>query len=372
VAGDDSWLALTRLDRSFVKIPLEIRQDHVKVETWRADGQCMNRTARLIFATTVTLGVLVPAFGGVASAAPAPPAPTAGAGTTATDTTITVRVGDSLVGLSHRYQIRLSALLRANSLELNSIIHPGDALVIPAGAMLPTSRGSTRALTASSATSTGTSSTDYVVAAGDALSGIAWRHGVSLGALVKANEISVTDLILPGQRLRVPPATRPIPTSQPTAASNSSPSGISASSQPAPTATASPPTPTAQGGSLQALLTYATAQVGVPYRFFSAGPDTFDCSGLVVAAFRQVGVSVPHQSRSLARMGTSVDWTSDSIAAGDLVFTSSVDDPELITHVGIALDSQRWVHAVGPGRTVSTGSLPSDSKIMAVQRISLP
>jgi hypothetical protein len=44
----------------------------------------------------------------------------------------------------------------------------------------------------------------------------------------------------------------------------------------------------------------------------------------------------------------------------------------LITHVGIALDSNRWVHAIGYGRTVSIGSLPSTDRIMAVQRIALP
>jgi hypothetical protein len=49
-----------------------------------------------------------------------------------------------------------------------------------------------------------------------------------------------------------------------------------------------------------------------------------------------------------------------------------VNDPALITHVGVALDSQRWVHAVGVGRTVSIGSLPSSDRIMAVQRITLP
>ena len=339
----------------------------------------MNRTARLIFATTVGLGVLVPAFGGVASAAPArPPAAAKGAGTIAADMTITVRDGDSLVGLSHRYQIRLSALLRANSLKLNSIIHPGDTLVIPTGATLPANSGSAR----TPATSTGespttstvastpvTSSSDYVVQAGDALASIARRHGVSLGELVRANGMSMTSLILPGQRLQVPPATRPIPTSQATPTTTTSESGAATPSRPAPMAT--PPT-TTQDGSLEALLSYATAQVGVPYRFFSAGPDTFDCSGLVVAAFRQIGVSVPHQSRALARMGGSVDWKTESIAAGDLVFTSSVNDPELITHVAIALDSRRWVNAIGPGKTVTIGSIPSDEKIMAVQRIALP
>ena len=110
----------------------------------------------------------------------------------------------------------------------------------------------------------------------------------------------------------------------------------------------------------------------MPYKFFSAGPDTFDCSGLVVAAFRQIGMSVPHQSRALARLGNAVDWRSEPIAAGDLVFTSAVGDPELITHVGIALDSLRWVHAVGFGRTVTIGTLPSTDRIMAVRRIALP
>ena len=116
----------------------------------------------------------------------------------------------------------------------------------------------------------------------------------------------------------------------------------------------------------------AQAKIGSKYVYGAAGPSTFDCSGLVVAGFRQIGMSMPHQSRALARLGTSIDWTSESIAPGDLVFTSAVNDPALITHVGVALDSQRWIHAVGRGRTVTIGSLPTSGRIMAVQRITLP
>ncbi len=137
-------------------------------------------------------------------------------------------------------------------------------------------------------------------------------------------------------------------------------------------AAAAPAAATSTTGSLDTLLTYLRAQVGTPYQFFSAGPDTFDCSGLVVAGFRQIGMTMPHQSRALARLGTPVDWKTEAIAPGDLVFTSAVNDPALITHVGVALDSQRWVHAVGIGRTVSIGSLPTSDRIMAVQRITLP
>jgi cell wall-associated NlpC family hydrolase len=194
---------------------------------------------------------------------------------------------------------------------------------------------------------------------------------VTLGALLKANSITVTSLILPGRQLSIPPATRPIP-----AATLSGRSGaITPAASPITAVIASPSqssAPTTQGSSLDILLSYATTQVGKPYQFFSAGPETFDCSGLVVAAFRQIGMNVPHQSRALARLGTPVDWRNTPIAAGDLVFTSAVGDPALITHVGIALDSRRWVHAVGFGRTVSITALPADDKIMAVQRITLP
>ena len=202
---------------------------------------------------------------------------------------------------------------------------------------------------------------------GDALAGIAWRHGVKLGALVKANGLEVTSLILPGRSLDIPPATLPIPALR-TATTPSAPSAASAT-----TATAAPSQSAARSGtSMDTVLTYARGQVGVPYRFFSAGPDAFDCSGLVVAAFGEVGMSLPHQSRALAQRGTAVDWTTAAIEPGDLVFTSTVDDPAMITHVGIALGSQTWVQAVGGSRPVSITRLPSDTKIMAVRRISLP
>ncbi len=318
----------------------------------------MNRTKRILLATGVALFLVVPVGGALAEAAPA---------TTASSTTITVSGGDSLAGIAYRYRISVSSLLRANSMTITTVIHPGDTLVIPAGASIPdaaTGGSSTSAGPVASPAPAGTASAStYTVAAGDALAGIAWRHGVKLGALVKANDMTVASVIMPGQTLTIPPATMPIPTARPAA----TPAAVSAPAASTPAAATN-----SAGGSLDTLLAYLNAQVGTPYQFFSAGPATFDCSGLVVAGFRQIGMSMPHQSRALARLGTPVDWRSAPIAPGDLVFTSAVNDPTLITHVGIALDSQRWIHAVGVGRTVSIGSLPTSDRIMAVQRISLP
>ncbi|HYN33801.1 MAG TPA: LysM peptidoglycan-binding domain-containing protein [Ilumatobacteraceae bacterium] len=331
----------------------------------------MNRTKRILLATGVALFVAVPMSGALAEAAPAT-TPTTTATTTATSTTITVGGGESLAGIAARYGVRVSALLRANSMAITTVIHPGDTLVIPAGASIPAAVNAVSSTSVVPAVTPATPAATYTVVAGDALAGIAWRNGVKLGALVKANGISVTSMIMPGRVLTIPPATMPIPTPRSVATPVVVANPVVAVTPVTPVASTSAVVAGSANGSLDTLLTYLSAQVGAPYQFFSSGPATFDCSGLVVAGFRQIGMSMPHQSRALARVGTPVDWKSTPIAAGDLVFTSAVNDPTLITHVGVALDAQRWVHAVGVGRTVSITPLPTSNRIMAVQRIAIP
>lgn len=48
------------------------------------------------------------------------------------------------------------------------------------------------------------------------------------------------------------------------------------------------------------VVAYALAQVGKPYRFGGTGPDAFDCSGLMLAAWRAAGVAIPHNSEQQA------------------------------------------------------------------------
>jgi LysM repeat protein len=325
----------------------------------------VTRTIRVVLTVGLALALAVPMSAAVAEAAPA----TGGSsGVTADETTTTVRSGDSLIGIANRFDVRLSALLRANSMTLTSVLHPGDTIVIPAGASVPASsrRAASAPPTGGSADSSRASA--HVVQPGDALAGIAWRNGVTLGALVEANGLTVASVIFPGQTLTVPPATRPIPGSR----AASTPATTAGTTAGTTARTTGAPVGSAAAGSVDTLLAYLREQIGKPYEFFSAGPETFDCSGLVVAGFRQLGMSVPHQSRALARLGAEVDWRTTSIEAGDLVFTSAVNDPALITHVGVALDSRTWIHAVGRGRTVSVGSLPSTDRIMAVRRLPMP
>jgi cell wall-associated NlpC family hydrolase len=117
------------------------------------------------------------------------------------------------------------------------------------------------------------------------------------------------------------------------------------------------------------VLSYLREQVGKPYVFNTAGPDTFDCSGLVRAAYLQVGVKLPHYSLLQSTYGKAVDWTAEPIQAGDLVFTYSSATPQEIGHVGVAIDSKRWIQAAGTGDTVRIGNLPKSSNIRAVRRL---
>ncbi len=318
---------------------------------------------------TLALGTFVVDAG---TAAAAPSTSSSGAPSSANPASeYTVRPGDSLVGIANRYGVRVWKLLQANELTITDTIHPGDVLTLPDGAALVAAQSTSTQSTSTPSMSTPSTSTpsaaaagttSYVVQAGDALALIARHNGVTLSALLRANDLTIVSLILPGRTLVLPPATLPIPAPiAPAGSSTSSPSVASSAS----TASAAP-----APSSAATVVSYLRDQVGKPYQFFAAGPDAFDCSGLVVAAYRQAGITtLPHQSLALSKVGTAVDWTTTPIAAGDLVFTASTSSPGVVSHVGIALDGSTWIQAVGVGQTVRIGSLPADGKILGVRRV---
>lgn len=297
----------------------------------------MKRIRRLVLAALAMATTTIVIDATAVSAHPAPqPSQAVATGT------YTVRPGDNLAGIARKTGTKLADLLAANDMTVKSTIHPGDTLAIPGVA----------ASAAPSAPAPSVSTTPYTVVSGDYLAGIAAKNGVTLKALLAANGLTISSAIHPGRVLQIPPATKPIP---PTAAS-AAPS----------TAGPADATPSA------ALVTYLRAQVGKPYKFFTAGPDTFDCSGLVVAAYKQIGITLIHQSRMQATMGTAVDWHTEPLVAGDLVFMRSSNDPTQIGHVGIALDAKTWIQAPGTGIPVRITSLPSDDRIESVRRILQP
>jgi peptidoglycan DL-endopeptidase CwlO len=105
-----------------------------------------------------------------------------------------------------------------------------------------------------------------------------------------------------------------------------------------------PPRPSVPGAAGTAV-SYAYAQLGKPYVFGTAGPNTFDCSGLTMAAWRAAGVSLPHNA---ARQYGSVRHIARAdLAPGDLVFYYSD-----IHHVAIYVGNGVVIHAPNSTATV--------------------
>ena len=264
------------------------------------------------------------------------------AATTTSHHTYTVVAGDSLYGIAYRHGVSPSSLMAANGLAITSVILPGQQLNLPAGATTPTTTTNTTTTKTDAATTT---SHTYTVVAGDSLYGIAYRHGVSPSSLMAANGLAITSVILPGQQLNLPAgATTPT-----TASSNKA-------------------TPSTGNANVDVVVSYARAQLGKPYAFFTRGPDTFDCSGLTAAAYSQAGITLVHYSASQALQGTVVDLEHDTIRAGDLLFFKR-HGANKINHVGIAVSPTTWIQATGPGDAVRLGSIPPKSTISAVRRL---
>ena len=68
------------------------------------------------------------------------------------------------------------------------------------------------------------------------------------------------------------------------------------------------------------VIAYALAQVGKPYRFFTRGPDSFDCSGLTLAAYAQIGIRLVHYSGAQACQARR--WTSGTSRSGPVISCS--------------------------------------------------
>jgi cell wall-associated NlpC family hydrolase len=93
---------------------------------------------------------------------------------------------------------------------------------------------------------------------------------------------------------------------------------------------------------------FALSQVGKPYSYGSAGPYSYDCSGLTMRAWQAAGISLPHSAEGQYNYGTHVPATIASLQPGDLVFFY-----EPIGHVTIYIGNGLMVSAPETGEDVS-------------------
>jgi peptidoglycan DL-endopeptidase CwlO len=67
-------------------------------------------------------------------------------------------------------------------------------------------------------------------------------------------------------------------------------------------------------------VSYAKSQVGKPYRYATAGPNTFDCSGLMYAAWRSAGVTIPRTTAGMLASKNMMRVSKAELEPGDIVF----------------------------------------------------
>lgn len=122
------------------------------------------------------------------------------------------------------------------------------------------------------------------------------------------------------------------------------------------------PTPlepgTPRADAANAVLFRAIALVGTPYRYGGNTPQSgFDCSGLVDYVFRDAaGVSLPRTAHEMSAIDAR-ELDRGALQAGDLVFFAG---GRRISHVGIYVGQNRFVHAPNTGGTVRLDTLDGD------------
>lgn len=101
----------------------------------------------------------------------------------------------------------------------------------------------------------------------------------------------------------------------------------------------------APGGHGPTVIQAALSRIGSPYSWGGSGPNAFDCSGLVMWAFQQAGISLPHSSQALASGGSPVSL--DQMQPGDVVNYYSD-----ASHSAIYIGNGMMVHASTYGTPV--------------------
>ena len=95
-------------------------------------------------------------------------------------------------------------------------------------------------------------------------------------------------------------------------------------------------------------ISFAQAQLGKPYLWGGTGPDAFDCSGLVMMAYRAAGIFTPRTSQ--AQYAGLPHVPASQVEPGDLVFFAGSDGtPTSPGHVGLVIGKNKMIEAYATG-----------------------
>lgn len=112
---------------------------------------------------------------------------------------------------------------------------------------------------------------------------------------------------------------------------------------------------------------FSEKYLGVPYVSGGSSPSGFDCSGFTSYVYRNFGISLPRTAAGQASCG--IEVSKANIQAGDLLFFNTYGG---ISHVGIAVNSDTFIHATVPGDVVKYSKLSSSyykSRFVTARRV---
>lgn len=125
---------------------------------------------------------------------------------------------------------------------------------------------------------------------------------------------------------------------------------------------AAPAPPPADAGKGARVVAIALRYLGVPYKWGGASPSTgFDCSGLTMYVFAQVGVSLPHYAAAQFQLGVAVPR--DQLQLGDLVFYRGLG------HMGMYIGGGKYIHAPQTGDVVKISGIYDRSDWVGARRV---
>ena len=129
-------------------------------------------------------------------------------------------------------------------------------------------------------------------------------------------------------------------------------------------------TPAATGAATAAIA-FALAQVGKPYQWGAAGPDAYDCSGLVYAAYAAAGIRIARTTFGWRQDGPQIPLP--DIQPGDLLFSAGSDGtPANPGHVVMYLGGGQIIQAPQTGQDVQTDPLDLTGVVVATRPAALP
>lgn len=109
-------------------------------------------------------------------------------------------------------------------------------------------------------------------------------------------------------------------------------------------------------GDAERIISYAKKFLGVRYVYGSSSATAFDCSGFTMYVYKAAGINLPHSASEQSKKGLAI--SKKDLKAGDLVFFET--SGRGISHVGIYIGDNKFIHASsGAGRVVTT-SLSDD------------